>query len=953
MNPIRHLKRFSTACLLLQVSLLGLHAEFTTVVAPNTGNLDILREGQKYISFQYYDWGPDWSGVKRDQTVSENGQSAEFVFQNELRKTTAPFTITGSWQHPNADTIGFSAELVAAKDSDLVLSQFALAPGGSFDGGEAEVIRADGSTKTLPLPFGRGSLGADVTQLTLTDGDGAQTIIKFDSPTSIPTDRQARFAIASDRFIAGEPENLGFSLQLPAPTDFIPGAKAAANFADLDDWYLFSPPSPIPADSEWAMASWLETPAGKHGRILRQGDQLIYNGQPIKLWGLNNSFAACAPNNDLADKRADFYASMGINTVRLHKYADGTGWAGILTKESGAEYDPEELDKMDYYINALKERGIYTKLSPVFIIDIGPGDRDRIPYMDELGPMRGNRINPKHGSLYLSTELQDLLIDQVVELLNHTNPYTGMRYADDPAIAYFELYNEDSALFGGVSKVMATSKTMRERGGAMFAKWLKEKYGTKEAWLDAWGERAVNCSIITNQKLPTDESWEDNRIYPAGNPWFFDPSNLNTSQKPYERRLLDTMVFLYELQNHVYARYAKAIRETGYTGELITSNWQAGRMMSHFYNLHSDAIAGTIDRHNYSGGGGRGTGSFNSGSMLSVPGSDTLSSSLQMVEDAPFMLSEWITVLPSEWGVEGPAIIGAYGMGLQGWDVSYAFQDSDDGTFSKALGGNPWDVTAPQFMGIFPNVSRQVLRGDVKESDVVHYRNVHIPSLDEQKVGFEEEVTQDWDIKTFTSDVFPAEALAAAKGLVRFVDDFTPTESFDLEPYREGEVIRSSTSQLAWHEGDSPQDGFIAINTPGTQAVVGFAEGNRSDFDDSAIELESRFGAVYLTARGKDGEIASDNDVLLTAIARARNEGQIVIEDSYLFSRGNIERHKPTGPIVMEPVRATIELKRSGNPTVHILDHGGVKTGRTVPVSGNSFTIDTSRDASPYYLIEY
>lgn len=927
-------------------------SEYIAVVNPSSGDLTILRDSTVYLDFEYYDWGPDWSGVARKTTVQETNGRAAFEFANTLQRTGAAFAIQGSWSATAENVIAFEATLLPEDDSALVLSQFGLNTGSAFEGTTATVKRADGTTESVALPFGRGSLGEDVTELRLTDRHGNNTTLRFEAPTYVPTDRQARLAIAHGSFSAGESENLAFTLELPAPTAFVPGLKAAQAFSNGNDWYPFNAPSPIPADSEWRMSGWLETPAGKHGRIARQADQLIYNGKPIQLWGLNVSYIACAPDKELADRRADFYAAMGVNSVRLHKYADGTGWAGILTQESATEFDPQDLDRMDYFVHALKERGIYTKLSPVFIIDIGPADRDRIPYMDELGPMRGHRINPRHGSLYLSVELQDLLVEQVTKLLDHTNPYTGLRYADDPAIAYVELYNEDSALFGGVSSVMATSPTLRARGGAMFASWLKNKYPTEEAWLDAWGERAVNCSILSNQKLPLDESWEENRIYPAGNPWFFDPDNLNTSQKAFERRLLDTMAFLYELQNHVYARYAQAVRETGYAGELIASNWQAGRMMSHFYNLHSDSLLGTIDRHNYAGGGGGGLGAFSSGSMLSSAGSDTLSSSLQIVDQRPFMLSEWIHVFPNEWGVEGPAIIGAYGMGLQGWDVSYSFQNSDNGTFSSSI-GEAWDATAPHFIGIFPAVSRQVLRRDVSESQIVHYRNVHLPSLDQQQIGFDENVQQNWDIKTFTSDAFPAAAIAAAKGVVRFTDAFTPTEPFDLSTYRDASAIRASTGQLVWHEGESPMDGFIEIDTPATQALVGFAEGHLAEFGDSKLRLDSRFGAVYLSARSPQGTLAAEKAILLTAIARSRNEGQVVVADSFLMSRGEVRNHRPTGPVVMEPVRATIQLLRPGNPTVHLLDHGGVKTGRTLPVRNGSFHIDTGRDGTPYYLIEY
>jgi len=943
--------------LLLVVSSLCMgssHAAFTSVADTRSSDLFVLDAGDLYLRVGYYAWGPGWSGVSRKSTAKESVKRAEFSIENVLQKTDVPFVITGSWTRPEKDRMVFDATLEPGGTSELNQAQFSLTVGSTFSGTEAVVTLADGSSKIVPVTFGRGMLGDSVVKIELRDKAGRATEIDFASPTYITTDGgDIRIAIAHDRIEKGKKQKLGFSIKLPATVEFIPGEKSAARFSDLSGWYRFEPQDQFPENSEWDLSSWQEAPAGKHGRIERHGDQLVYNEKPIKLWGINNSFGSCAPDNALADKRAKFYAAMGINAIRLHKYADGTGWAGILTKESATEYDPARLDDMDYYVAALKKRGIYTKLSPVFIIDIGPGDRDKVPYMDELGTMKGDRINPRHGSLYISTELQDLLIKQVTTLLRHTNAYTGLTYAKDPAIAYVELYNEDCTLFGGIAGVMKTSPTLRARGGALFSVWLKEKYKTEEAFLAAWGKGAVNNGMLTNQGLPLDESWAGDRIYPAGNPWFFDPTNLNGSQLSIQRRLLDTMAFLYELQNKVYARYTAAIRATGYTGEIISSNWHAGRMMSHFYNLHSDSLNGTIDRHNYFGGGIRGTMAIHSGSMLASPGSGTLSSSLNQVEGHPFMLSEWIHVLPNEWGSEGPAIIGAYGMGLQGWDVSFAFGNTDNGAFSSAIGLSEWDATAPQFLGMFPAVSRQVLRGDVRESNVVHERNVHMASLDEQKIGFEEMTTQQWDVKTFTSDVFPSEALAVAKSVVKFTEEFEPTETFDLSAYEKDGFLVSSTDQLRWLAGKNPMDGHIEIDTPGTQAIVGFANGQKTDFNDAVIMPRSRYAAIYLSAQSQAGTLATDKGILLTAMARARNEKSIVIADSLLISRGDIHHHKPTGPVVMEPVVASIALKRKGVFKVHILDHTGVKTGRTVPVKNGGFTIDTSRDGTPYYLISY
>ena len=58
-------------------------------------------------------------------------------------------------------------------------------------------------------------------------------------------------------------------------------------------------------------------------------------------------------------------------------------------------------------------------------------------------------------------------------------------------------------------------------------------------------------------------------------------------------------------------------------------------------------------------------------------------------------------------------------------------------------------------------------------------------------------------------------------------------------------------------------------------------------------------------------------------------------------------------PVVLEPVRATIRLDRPGAPTVHVLDHNGRLTCRTLPVEDGRFQIDGARDQTHYYLIRY
>lgn len=728
------------------------------------------------------------------------------------------------------------------------------------------------------------------------------------------------------------------------PCAKLPGAEAA------NGWYEFRPDNST-APSDISMQDWLDKPAGRHGRITRKDSRLIYNGKPVKLWGLNLCFATCAPDKALAERRAAFYAKYGINTVRLHKFADGSGWAGILSADSAAEYDPAGLDRMDYQVAKFKQAGIYTALSAHFgTLKLGPADRRDVPYLEEFGSFDGrrNRVSAPHSAFFYSPELQNLQIRQIVNLLRHRNPHTKLTYAEDPAICAIEVINEQSILFYTTMGPLQKSPTIRKTVGGRFCDWLRKKYGSQDGLVKAWGAKSLD-SFRREMPQAAGEHLDKRNILPLGNPWFWDPAQVAGSQRFRRQRLLDSLRFLYELQCEAYDRYVAAVRAAGYRGEILGSNWQAGRAFSHYANLHSDYRVGLIDRHNYFGGGGGRPGQkFNSASMLSRAGSGSLSSGLQQVADRPFMLSEWIHVFPNEWGVEGPAILGAYGMGLQGWDASYMFQNRDAGGFSDRVGRDAWDVTAPQVLGVFPAVSRQVLRGDVKESDVLAVRNVHVPSLFEGKLGFDDKVVQGYDDKELDSSKVPARALVAARCAIAFTESYQETPVFALKSYVKDGSLVSSTGQLRWKEaGPEARSGYFTINAPAARAVVGFANGQTCELGTVTITPRCRFGAIYVTAKEKDRDLTSSSRLLIVAIARARNTGmRLNAEENQLLDRG-----RP--PVRMEPVKASIRIRRAGKAKVTLLDHDGRTTERTLPVSDGAFTIDGARDRTPYYLVQY
>ena len=60
-----------------------------------------------------------------------------------------------------------------------------------------------------------------------------------------------------------------------------------------------------------------------------------------------------------------------------------------------------------------------------------------------------------------------------------------------------------------------------------------------------------------------------------------------------------------------------------------------------------------------------------------------------------------------------------------------------------------------------------------------------------------------------------------------------------------------------------------------------------------------------------------------------------------------------TGPILLEPVRATVTFSGRSVAAVNVLDHDGRRTGRSLPVADGRFSIDGARDKTLYYEVQF
>ncbi len=364
----------------------------------------------------------------------------------------------------------------------------------------------------------------------------------------------------------------------------------------------------------------LDPPAGKHGRVVRRGEHLEFEtkpGTPFRFYGANIVFWSHYLDRQSADKLADDLAAIGYNILRFHMFDFPQA---ILYENDDIRLRPEFQDKLDYLVSALKKRGIYITLDIFGIRHIAKG---------ELPDFPDREINAKDfkGILFLSEPAQRNFESFTRNLFNHVNPYTGLAWKDEPAIATVSLVNE-----GTIFATAARNAFLSGLFTARFETWAKEQ----------------------NLQLT--------------------PANRNVE---YQR-------FLSLLYHRYYDRLSRFLRdEIGLKAPLTDQNYSNSVALTllrdrydlvdnHFYWAHPVfpgkyntppwVIMNDSSIGRYAGG--------LSGAFIS------------RIFGKPFTVTEWDYVVPNSHAVEGAFLTGAYAA-LQDWSGLCRFAYSTDPQFIR------------------------------------------------------------------------------------------------------------------------------------------------------------------------------------------------------------------------------------------------------------------------------
>lgn len=708
-----------------------------------------------------------------------------------------------------------------------------------------------------------------------------------------------------------------------------------------DGWFAFEPNPDTFAPSPIDLRSLNEKFAGENGFIVAKGDSFVHasTGKPVRFWAINTGMETVYFDRASIDYFARSLAKQGVNCVRLH--------GGFWKESNFREVDKEKLDKVHYFIAALKREGIYTCLSIYFPLWLNLKDADGFAGYDQA------RSKHPFALLYFNKEFQNIYRSWWKAILTTPNPYAENKpLADDPAVAMAEIVNEDSYFFWTFTpyeNIPAQQMSILEKE---FGNWAVQKYQNLGEAFKAWGGSSYRGDNRDEGRVGFMPLWE-----------IFNKK---------DRRAQDTALFLASHQRRFYDEiYNYLKKDLGYKATVSASNWVTadGRTLGPL-DKWSNAGADFIDRHGYFGGrheGERASYALSKGDRFAdrsallfepdKPG-DSPNYSLPLwdiqYEGKPSTISEVNWPPPNRYRADFPFLAATYGV-LQG----------SDGIFFFATGSPSWEqqlqkfsIRTPVIMGQFPATAFLYRQGLLKPADTVV--SATLPLTDHlfglkgapvtAPVNLDELRAKDIPSGQ-TAPLTPGASIDPLATLVGKVNITFPTtgqyglRSADLSKYidRTQKVVRSQTGELAWNWGS----GRVALLAEKAAGVTGFlGSGGKMTLKDIVVESPLEYGSILLVALD-DKPIAQSGKMLLQVMSEDTTFGWQVSEANAQGLRtindlGN-------APMVVKNLVGTVQLRRPDANTLKVtaLDLNGYPTQSVGTAQSISLRPNTL-----YYLIE-
>jgi len=754
----------------------------------------VTQGGGPVMSAKFDFWAQDWSWTGFQTALSVDGPG-RYTLQG-LNKA-LDFELKAAITQVQPQTLAWDFDLDAhSRQRDVI------GGGMVFQFDPAQIAGAMGAPQLLADNRGWSWGGTE---------QGRRVEMRFDPPLAKvyfergnPSELRAFFykdAIAAGKQQVKAVLNVTGDIALaPTPTERFGLVDPTAWPEDQLDWRT------SPVDLSFLNAR--QKPAGKHGFVQARGEQLVFeDNTPVRFWGTNLSAYALfkSPDEEIA-QQAKRLSALGFNLVRLHHH--DSPWVSPNVFGDGTQVrdtqqlDAESMRKLDLWIKALKDEGIYIWLD--LHVQRALTAQDGIDDFGELAKGQA-RVDLK-GYAYVNASIQQAMKHFAAQYLGHVNPLTGLAYKDDPAIAAILLTNEND---------------------------ISQHYGNallpdKDVPRHSQRYMAAAKAFASQHDLPADLTW---RAWQPG------PSKL----------------FLNDLEQRFNADMIAHLRALGVRVPIATTSTWGGNGLS---ALPALTVGDVIDAHSYGASGQLEKNPLTSDGLI-----DWLAAA--QVVGKPLTVSEWNAEpfpLPDRHSL--PLYI-AGTASHQGWDAMLQYAYSQQAFNPGWRTADNWHAyNDPALLATMPAAALMYRRGDVQPAST---RYVFAPSpetlynqditprtsallrtavgLGQLQIALPVTPQLPWLKPAATADGAtvlhdPAQALLPADA----------TESVSDT----GELKRN------W------QSGLYTIDTPLTQAATGWLGGRTITLGDVQVQASTPYASIAV--QSLDGVVLGQSRSLLVSL---------------------------------------------------------------------------------------
>lgn len=171
-----------------------------------------------------------------------------------------------------------------------------------------------------------------------------------------------------------------------------------------------------------------------------RGGKFSVGGEPWRFGG-TNTYYLHQQSHYMIDSALNDAAAMSLAVVRAWAFADGSGGSYTPLQPEPYVYDNAAFDSLDYSIYKAGQLGIRLVLALVNNWPDYGGMQQYVKWFLNL-PDDSYTTGTNHDMFYSTASIQKCYQAYVKYVLTRRNPYTGMRYNEDPTIMTFELANE-------------------------------------------------------------------------------------------------------------------------------------------------------------------------------------------------------------------------------------------------------------------------------------------------------------------------------------------------------------------------------------------------------------------------------------------------------------------------------------------------------------------------------